>query len=167
MQNIKLHEATKQFNITNKLAMFFLEKNGVPVKSHSSAVSMEQLEILREFSQNPDKIKNITKEFSKLSKKKKMPAKEADPVKTEKTEEKKPEEKPEEKIEEKKKSGEMKKETPPVVEEKKEVEKKKTEPETKAEVIHEKPAEKIEKKEPEPVKKEVPVEKPAPLLRHL
>jgi hypothetical protein len=60
MQNIKLHEATKQFNISNKLAMFFLEKNNVPVKSHSSAVTMEQLELLRDFSQNIDKFKHVT-----------------------------------------------------------------------------------------------------------
>ena len=35
MATIKLHEATKQFEIANKLAMFFLEKVNLPVKSHS------------------------------------------------------------------------------------------------------------------------------------
>ncbi len=153
MQNIKLHEATKQFNITNKLAMFFLEKHNVPVKSHSSAISMEQLELLREFSQNPDKIKVVTKEFSEASKKKKKPAKEVETPKKDIAEEKKPEE---EKIEE------VKEEKPPVVEKKTEEEKKKVEPEKKIEMIREKPAEKIEKKEPAPVKKEVPEKKPAP-----
>lgn len=158
MQNIKLHEATKQFNITNKLAMFFLEKHDVPVKSHSSAISMEQLELLREFSQNPDKIKAVTKEFSESSKKKKKPAKEAEAAKTEKTEEKKPEE---EKKEEKKVEEKIE-ETPPVIEEKKVEEKKQVETEKKVEVVEKKPVEKIEKKETEPVKKEIPVAKPAP-----
>ena len=55
MQTIKLHEATKQFGISNKLAMFFLEKKSIPVKSHSSVISMEQLELLREFANVKDK----------------------------------------------------------------------------------------------------------------
>ncbi len=63
MQSIKLHEATKQFKISNKLAMFFLEKLNVPVKSHSSVISMEQLELLREFSNNQGKFKKIVDEF--------------------------------------------------------------------------------------------------------
>ena len=69
MQNIKLHEATKQFKISNKLAMFFLEKKNIPVKSHSSAISMEQLELLREFSEKPDSYPDIMKAFNQLSKK--------------------------------------------------------------------------------------------------
>ena len=68
MQNIKLHEATKQFNISNKLAMFFLEKKNVPVKSHSSAVTMEQLELLRDFAGNLDKYAGIVKEFNEQGK---------------------------------------------------------------------------------------------------
>ena len=46
---IKLHEATKQFKIANKFAMFFLEKIKLPVKSHSSVITVDQLESLREF----------------------------------------------------------------------------------------------------------------------
>ncbi|MCK4889427.1 MAG: GTP-binding protein, partial [Candidatus Aminicenantes bacterium] len=169
MQNIKLHEATKQFNITNKLAMFFLEKHNVPVKSHSSAISMEQLELLRSFSQDPQKIKDTTKEFEKfLKEKKKKPVKEADTVKTEE----KPE-KDQEKIE-----VEEKEETPPVVIEKVvEVKKEpepakvvepepvkvvKPEPVKVVEPVPEKPVKKIEEKIVEPVKKVIPQGKPAP-----
>ena len=162
MQNIKLHEATKQFNITNKLAMFFLEKHDVPVKSHSSAISMEQLELLREFSQNPDKIKVVTKEFKESSKKKKKVVKEVEIAKTDKVEEKKPE-KEETEVKE---IEEKKEEKPPAVDKKVEekiVEEKKVEAVKKPEVIQEKPVVKIEKKEPAPVKKEAPVEKPAPV----
>lgn len=152
MQNIKLHEATKQFNISNKLAMFFLEKHNVPVKSHSSAVSMEQLELLRSFSQDPEKIKETTKEFNKFSKeKKKKPAKEAEVVETEKTIEKKPEVKEEE-------------ETPPVVTEKVVEEKKKAEPEKVVEPVPQKPVEKVEEKKVEPVKKVISLKTPAPTI---
>ena len=152
MQNIKLHEATKQFNISNKLAMFFLEKHNVPVKSHSSAVSMEQLELLRSFSQDPEKIKETTKEFNKFSKeKKKKPAKEAVVVETEKTIEKKPEVKEEE-------------ETPPVVTEKVVEEKKKVEPEKVVEPVPQKPVEKVEEKKVEPVKKVISLKTPAPTI---
>ncbi len=71
MQNIKLHEATKQFGISNKLAMFFLEKKNVPVKSHSSVISMEQLILLREFSDNKEKFSTITREFDNIEKEEK------------------------------------------------------------------------------------------------
>ena len=71
MQNIKLHEATKQFQISNKLAIFFLKKNDVPVKSHSSSISMEQLEILREFAGNKEKISIVSKELIQEGKQKK------------------------------------------------------------------------------------------------
>lgn len=81
MQTIKLHEATKQFKISNKLAMFYLEKKNVPVKSHSSVISMEQLELLREFSSNQDKYSKIISEFKDFQKKPKPKA-----VKIEKTE---------------------------------------------------------------------------------
>lgn len=71
MQTIKLHEATKQFKISNKLAMFFLEKKNVPVKSHSSVISMDQLELLREFSGNMEKFSDIKEEFENINKPKK------------------------------------------------------------------------------------------------
>ncbi len=160
MQNIKLHEATKQFNIPNKLAMFFLDKHDVPVKSHSSAISMEQLELLRSFSQDPAKIKDVTKEYEKfLKEKKKKPAKEAETVKTEEKPEKEPE-----KIE-----AEEKEEAPPVVIEKVVEEKKEPEP---VKVVKPEPVKvvgpvpaksekKIEEKKVEPVKKVIPQEKPA------
>ncbi len=70
MQNIKLHEATKQFGINNKLAMFFLEQNGVPVKSHSSSISMDQLEMLREFAQDAESVTRLSAELKDASKKK-------------------------------------------------------------------------------------------------
>ncbi len=47
MLSIKLHEATKKFKISNKLAMFFLERTNLPVKSHSSVITMDQLEMLK------------------------------------------------------------------------------------------------------------------------
>ncbi len=67
---IKLHEATKKFKISNKLAMFFLEKKDIPVKSHSSVISMEQLELLREFSSGIEKYSKIVDEFNNIGKKK-------------------------------------------------------------------------------------------------
>ncbi|MCP4154080.1 MAG: translation initiation factor IF-2 [bacterium] len=76
MQSIKLHEATKQFKISNKLAMFFLGKKNIPVKSHSSVISMEQLEQLREFARNKDK-SEIYNDFNRAEKDKKRKAKEA------------------------------------------------------------------------------------------
>lgn len=74
MQNIKLHEATKQFGINNKLAMFFLEQNGVPVKSHSSSISMDQLEMLREFAQDPDSVTRLSTELKEAAKREKKAA---------------------------------------------------------------------------------------------
>jgi hypothetical protein len=56
MSTIKLHEATKQFKMQNKLAMYFLEKINLPVKSHSSVITVDQLELLRELSESPKKI---------------------------------------------------------------------------------------------------------------
>ncbi len=79
MQNIKLHEATKQFGINNKVAMFFLEKNGVPVKSHSSSISMDQLEMLREFAQDADSVAQLTVEFKAAEKAAAQPVKETLP----------------------------------------------------------------------------------------
>ena len=71
MQTIKLHEATKQFKISNKLAMFFLERKNVPVKSHSSVISMDQLELLRDFSHNKEKFSVILDEFNRIENEKK------------------------------------------------------------------------------------------------
>ena len=65
MATIKLHEATKQFAIANKLAMYFLEKVNLPVKSHSSVISVDQLELLREFAANPGKVKALETELKK------------------------------------------------------------------------------------------------------
>ncbi len=62
---IKLHEATKQFKLSNKLAMFFLEKIDMPVKSHSSVITVDQLESLRELSANAKKIAALEGEMSK------------------------------------------------------------------------------------------------------
>jgi translation initiation factor IF-2 len=71
MLSIKLHEATKEFKISNKLAMFFLEKLDIPVKSHSSVITMEQLELLREFSGDKGNYSHIREEFDRLEKEKK------------------------------------------------------------------------------------------------
>ena len=83
MSSIKLHEATKQFQISNKLAMFFLEKKNLAVKSHSSVISLDQLELLREFAANPDKFPDIIKAFSQPEDKMKKttPVPESPPVK--------------------------------------------------------------------------------------
>jgi translation initiation factor IF-2 len=74
MATIKLHEATKQFEIANKLAMFFLEKIKLPVKSHSSVITVEQLELLREFAANPEKVKALEAELKKGPAAKSIPA---------------------------------------------------------------------------------------------
>ncbi|MEI6613834.1 MAG: hypothetical protein WCL37_02970, partial [Chrysiogenales bacterium] len=65
MATIKLHEATKQFEIANKLAMFFLEKVNLPVKSHSSVITVEQLELLREFAASSEKVKALEADLKK------------------------------------------------------------------------------------------------------
>ncbi len=62
---IKLHEATRPFNLSNKLAMYFLEKIGKPVKSHSSVITVDQLEMLRELSVNPKKVAVLEAEMKK------------------------------------------------------------------------------------------------------
>jgi translation initiation factor IF-2 len=160
MSSIKLHEATKQFQISNKLAMFFLEKKNLAVKSHSSVISVDQLELLREFAANPDKFSDIIKAFTQPEDKTKKetpvpePAPVKEPIKKEvkKEEEKKKEDKaiksPAEKKQAKPKIEIKEKEVP-----KKEPEKpvKKTEKtEIKAEPKAKKPAEKPlpEKKAP-------------------
>ncbi|MEN8152502.1 MAG: translation initiation factor IF-2 [Acidobacteriota bacterium] len=156
MQNIKLHEATKQFNISNKLAMFFLEKNGIPVKSHSSAISMEQLELLRDFSQNLDKFENIVKEFKNLGKGKK------------KKEEKAVEEVKKEEITEVEKPKEIIKEKEVVVEEKvvkPEIKKPEEQVIKKAEIKPEEKKEVVKKPEVKKVDIETPVEKKATVTK--
>ena len=70
---IKLHEATKQFKISNKLAMHFLEKINLPVKSHSSVITVDQLELLRELAANPKKISALETELAKGKTGKKAP----------------------------------------------------------------------------------------------
>jgi translation initiation factor IF-2 len=94
MLSIKLHEATKEFKISNKLAMFFLEKLDIPVKSHSSVITMEQLELLREFSGDKGKYSHIVEEFNRLEKEKKKRKAKAD-IKEDQVKEKKIKEKEE------------------------------------------------------------------------
>jgi translation initiation factor IF-2 len=69
MSTIKLHEATKQFQLSNKLAMYFLDKLGLGVKSHSSVINVEQLEQLRELSESPKKVAALEAEMAKPPKK--------------------------------------------------------------------------------------------------
>ena len=73
MSTIKLHEATKQFKLQNKLAMYFLEKINLPVKSHSSVITVDQLELLRELSESPKKVAALETEMKKPSKPAKSP----------------------------------------------------------------------------------------------
>lgn len=124
MQNIKLHEATKQFKLSNKLAMFFLEKKNIPVKSHSSTISMEQLELLREFSTDKDKFVGILDEFNKIERRNKSqknkPAKKEKEIKKAEEKEIKKVEKREIKEEKKDIKVEIKKIKRPDKEEKKE-----------------------------------------------
>jgi len=61
--NIKLREAAKQFEIPNKVAIFFLEIHNIPVKSHASAINAEQLELLRELGNNKFEKNRLIKEF--------------------------------------------------------------------------------------------------------
>ena len=67
---IKLHEATKQFEISNKLAMYFLERQNVPVKSHSSVITIDQLELLREFAANQGRFADIVDGFNRMEREK-------------------------------------------------------------------------------------------------
>ena len=71
---IKLHEATKQFEISNKLAMHFLEKINLPVKSHSSVITVDQLEQLRELAASPKKVSALEAELAKGGSGKRAPA---------------------------------------------------------------------------------------------
>ncbi len=149
MQNIKLHEATKQFGISNKLAMFFLWKKNLSVKSHSSVITMEQLELLREFASDKEKFSYIYGEFNRVEKEKKRKAKKAKIAEAEKIPGKK---------EEIKKEPEIKKEEPEIKKKPKiEVKIKKEKPGKDNRKVHE-----VRKVEPgitvekvEPVEKEV------------
>ncbi len=145
MPNIKLHEATKQFKITNKLAMFFLSKKNLPVKSHSSTISIEQLELLREFSRDTEQHKKLTAEMKKADKQKKVekaPVKKAEEPKAAAPAPKAAEAKPE----------------PVKVTEVKPVAKEEVKKEVKPEVKKAAPAAPAPEKKPEksPVKKEEP-----------
>jgi translation initiation factor IF-2 len=102
MLSIKLHEATKEFKISNKLAMFFLEKLNIPVKSHSSVITMEQLELLREFSSDKGKYSHILEEFNQIEKEKKKRKAAKKEQKTKKETISEIEKKPEELLKEKK-----------------------------------------------------------------
>ncbi len=77
MSTIKLHEATKQFKLSNKLAMYFLEKLGLAVKSHSSVINVEQLEQLRELSSSAKKIAALEAEMKRPPRKAAAAKKEA------------------------------------------------------------------------------------------
>jgi len=69
--NIKLREAAKQFEIPNKVALYFLETHNMPVKSHASAINVDQLELLREFGRDEEKKKKVAKDYAKAEKEKK------------------------------------------------------------------------------------------------
>lgn len=161
MQSIKLHEATKQFNISNKLAMYYLDKKQVPVKSHSSVINMEQLELLREFAGNQDKYADIIKEFneSKAKKKKKTVSTGQEKLaKTKTTEPKKEPEVPKKEEKPKVVKTVSKKEEPP--------KKPKAEPKAAPEVKKPKPKPKkttLETERPKPEPKAMPeIKKPEP-----
>jgi translation initiation factor IF-2 len=141
MQTIKLHEATKQFEISNKLAMFYLIKKKVPVKSHSSVISMEQLELLREFSSNQDKYTKLINEFKKSQSKSKS-------TKTVKTDTA-PKKEPEKKVETPKQKKSPAKKTPEVKIEEKDIPKEKK---PIIEKIEKKEEKKVTPKPPEPPK---------------
>ena len=177
MSSIKLHEATKQFQISNKLAMFFLEKKNLGVKSHSSVISLDQLELLREFAANPDKFSDIIEAFAHPEDKMKKaapvpepaPVKESPKKEAKKEEEKKKEDKPAKnpmekrppkpKIETKEKEVPKKESEKPVKKtEKAEI---KTEPKSKKQADKPLPEKKQPVREPErpaPPKTEAPVE---------
>ncbi len=74
MSTIKLHEATKQFKLSNKLAMFFLEKKNLAVKSHSSVITFDQLELLREFGAHPERFPDVMEALAGPAKKAKAAA---------------------------------------------------------------------------------------------
>ncbi len=141
MQTIKLHEATKQFEISNKLAMFYLKKKKVPVKSHSSVISMEQLELLREFSSNQDKYTKLINEFKDSQTKSKS-------TKTVKTDTA-PKKEPEKKVEIPKQKKSPAKKTPKVKIEEKDIPKEKK---PIIEKIEKKEEKKVTPKPPEPLK---------------
>ena len=155
MSTIKLHEATKQFKLSNKLAMYFLEKLGLAVKSHSSVINVEQLEQLRELSASAKKVAALEAEM-------KRPPKKAAPAKKEAARKAVPEKKeaagkaPEKKAAEKKAAPEKKAAAPsPAAEKKAEA---KASPALKAEAAAKTPA----AAKAEPPKPQAP---PAPVAR--
>jgi len=135
---IKLHEATKQFKLSNKLAMYFLEKIGQPVKSHSSVITVDQLEQMRELSASPKKIAALDAEMNKPQKaaaeKKAAPKKAA-------AEKKEPEKKEAAKKAPERKAAAEKKEAAPKAPEKKPAPPEKAAPKTKAPEAKPAPAE--------------------------
>jgi translation initiation factor IF-2 len=173
MQSIKLHEATKQFKISNKLAMFFLDKKKIPVKSHSSVITMEQLELLREFSKNQEKYSAIIQEFKKTSGTKKpkpsaekpeektKPKAKVETKKIEDTKKKKEKYKENKEIKPIKKEKEVIKEKKPPAPKEKKVEEKTPVPEKPSPKIEKKPVEKEEKKKEDKIKKSPPEIKPS------
>jgi translation initiation factor IF-2 len=162
MATIKLHEATKQFEIANKLAMFFLEKVNLPVKSHSSVITVEQLELLREFAANSEKVKALEADLKKGLSAKSITVAPPPPPHTKKKKRGATAHPAAEKIKapiEKKQAAAVKKQIPPKVIEKKPVEKKTIEkkqvekksiPDKKAAVV-------------EPMAKPVKVQEPPPV----
>ncbi len=153
--NIKLREAAKQFKIPNKVAIYFLETHDLPVKSHASAINVDQLELLREFGNDEEKKKKIAKDYEKAEKDKKLKAKVKkidEPVEEQKKEELAPvadhKEEPVEEVQ-----AEVlveKQEKPTLIVEEKIVEDKKSISEIKVEKV-----EKVEKIiQPAPIKKE-------------
>ncbi len=83
MSTIKLHEATKEFKIANKFAMFLLEKLDMPVKSHSSVLTPDMLEALREYAETPAKYAKVDAAFAAAEKEKKQAKKKAGDKKAE------------------------------------------------------------------------------------
>lgn len=142
MAQPKLRDITKKLEISNKEAMFFLEKINMGVKSSASSLNYEQIEELKEYNRKTDKYKEIRDEFNKIEEEKKKAKREAK-KKTEKKEPEKQESKKEEVKEDETKKREPKKED------------KKTE-KIKEKKVEEKKEEKIvkEKKPKKDVKKE-------------
>lgn len=164
MQNIKLHEATKEFGISNKLAMFFLVKINKPVKSHSSVISMDQLELLREFSSHQDKFPHITDEFDKIEEERKERARARKRARARGEEPAAPEEKPKPAAP---KAAEPKKEPPKAAERVVEKERERVEERAEERVI-EKERERVEEKtrEKKIEKREENRAAPRPARRH-
>jgi len=143
MAQPKLRDITKKLEISNKEAMFFLEKINMAVKSSASSLNYEQIEELKEYNRKTDRYKEIREEFNRIEeekKKAKTKAKKKPETKKEEKQEskkevvKKEETKKEPKKDDKKKADEIK-EKEKKVEEKKSIKKiKKEKKEEKEEV---------------------------------